>query len=173
VREGRREFLAQFPSYATPEAMALVPDPCDPATFEASKLDLGERDRHREILRLHADLIRLRRTDAVIALQARDRIEGAVLGERAFVLRYAGGAAGDRLLVVNLGVDLELEPVPEPLLAPLPGAPWALAWSSDHPAYGGPGVVSPCRDTGWRIPATSATLLSAEPVAQGPPVDLP
>jgi maltooligosyltrehalose trehalohydrolase len=39
VREGRKEFLAQFPSYGSAAAQALVPDPGAPATFARSKLD--------------------------------------------------------------------------------------------------------------------------------------
>jgi maltooligosyltrehalose trehalohydrolase len=46
VRKGRAEFLAQFPSIAAPEVRAGLPDPADPATFAACKLDLAERGRH-------------------------------------------------------------------------------------------------------------------------------
>src|SRR5262249_12726579 len=37
MAEGRRKFLSQFGSLATPEAAALLPQPSDPATFERSK----------------------------------------------------------------------------------------------------------------------------------------
>jgi maltooligosyltrehalose trehalohydrolase len=62
------------------------------------------------------------------------------------VVRYFGAAAdgaADRLLVVNLGVDLEPRSVSEPLVAPPAGCVWALAWSSDDPRYGGPGARGP------------------------------
>ncbi len=58
VREGRRREFAAFGW--DPDA---IPDPQDPATFEASRLDWGERERqpHAELLAWHRDLIRLRR----------------------------------------------------------------------------------------------------------------
>src|SRR5262249_4549872 len=93
--------------------------------------------------------------------QARDRIDGAVLAEKAFVLRYFGGDEGDRLLVVNLGPDLDYVPAPEPLLAPETEGTWTLVWSSDHARYGGPGVLNPLTDNGWHIPGASAVFLTS------------
>ena len=82
VHEGRKQFLAQFPSFASPDAQAAVPDPCDPAVFQRSKLDLSERRRHAEWYGLHRDLLRLRREDPIIGTQARRRVDGAVIGPR-------------------------------------------------------------------------------------------
>src|SRR5205807_1401555 len=45
VRNGRAEFLAQFPSLATPAMVPGLPDPCDGATFGRCKLDPVERRR--------------------------------------------------------------------------------------------------------------------------------
>lgn len=165
VRRGRREFLGQFPSYGTPGSQATIPDPADTRTFERSKLDLSERTRHAEVYAMHEELLRLRRADAVIAAQARDRVDGAVLGRTSFVLRWFGGEQGDRLLVVNLGPDDAYEPAPEPLLAPVPDGDWHIAWSSDDPRYGGPGVMTPWRHESWRFPAESATFLSSIPAS--------
>jgi maltooligosyltrehalose trehalohydrolase len=162
VVRGRREFLAQFPSYATPDSQARVQDPADVATFERCKLDFGERQTHAEVYAMHVELLRLRRTDPVIAAQRRDRIDGAVLGTTAFVLRWFGGASGDRLLVVNLGADADYVPAPEPLLAPVAGGAWRLAWSSEDPRWGGPGAVNPWSGEAWRFPAESATLFASE-----------
>ena len=39
VREGRRKFMSQFRSVATPAMAADLADPGDPATFERCKLD--------------------------------------------------------------------------------------------------------------------------------------
>ena len=47
----------------------------------------------------------------------------------------------DRLLVVNLGSDLEMARVPEPLIAPPFGRRWKLKWSSEDARYG-PGAQS-------------------------------
>ena len=50
------------------------------------------------LAQLHQDLLRLRRRDPVIAAQAREAVDGAVLGAAAFALRWFGGAGDDRLL---------------------------------------------------------------------------
>jgi maltooligosyltrehalose trehalohydrolase len=161
VHSGRREFLRQFATYATPSAQEKVPDPAAESTFLASKLDWSERDEHASVFALHVDLLRLRREDSVIAAQSRAMIDGAVLGTSAFVLRWFGAAEGDRLLAVNLGAELKLHPAPEPLLAPPLEGTWTMLWSSDEPRYDGPGAISPCSDTGWLLPGESAVLLSS------------
>jgi len=161
VYEGRKKFLSEFPPYATREAQEAVPEPSDPRTFERSHLDFAERQRHAEIYRLHRDLLRLRRDDPVIARQARHLLDGAVFGPQALLLRYLTDTDGDRLLVVNLGSDLPLVPAPEPLLAPVANGEWRLQWSSEHPRYGGPGIVNPLTESGWHIRAASATLFVA------------
>ena len=89
VRRGRAEFLAQFRSLSTPEVQAVLDDPGDERTFERSKLDLSERERHSAIYEMHRDLLRLRREDAVFG-GAASGVDGAVLGDEAFVLRFFG-----------------------------------------------------------------------------------
>jgi maltooligosyltrehalose trehalohydrolase len=160
VREGRRTFLEQFPSIAQPDVQARLASPDDPATFERCKLDHGERSRHREAWALHRDLLRLRREDAVFHAQGAGGFDGAVLSAEAFVLRWFGGADGDRLLVVNLGRDLELARVPEPLLAPPADRCWHTAWYSEHPDYGGHGIPPVVVDGAWRLPAECAVALA-------------
>jgi maltooligosyltrehalose trehalohydrolase len=162
VHEGRKKFLSEFPEYAAREAQEAVPDPADESTFARSKIDLSERVRHAAVYQLHRDLLQLRREDRVLARQDRAALDGAVLGPQALVLRYRDPLDDDRLLVVNLGHDLDFVPAPEPLLAPVSGGSWVLQWSSDHPRYGGPGIVSPLSDGGWRIPAATATLFRAQ-----------
>jgi maltooligosyltrehalose trehalohydrolase len=161
VHAGRRQFLQQFTAYASPEAQAIVPDPAAEQTFLASKLDFSYREKHAELYSLHCDLLRLRREDPVIAEQDRSALDGAVLSDRAFVLRWFSAAHGDRLLVVNLGDELDLEPPAEPLLAPPGSGCWTLLWSSDDPRYAGHGVIEPCTQDGWRLPGENATLLAA------------
>jgi maltooligosyltrehalose trehalohydrolase len=161
VYEGRKKFLAEFPEYATPEAQEAVPDPADESTFEQSRLDLSERTRHAAIYQLHRDLLRLRREDRVLARQDRMTLDGATLGPQALVLRYSASGNDDRLLVVNLGPDLNFIPAPEPLLAPVEDGAWILQWSSEHPRYGGPGIINPLTEEGWRILAATATLFRA------------
>ncbi|HEX3176735.1 MAG TPA: malto-oligosyltrehalose trehalohydrolase [Methylomirabilota bacterium] len=159
VSKGRREFLAQFPSIAAAEVSACVPDPGDASTFERCKLDLGERERHAEAYAFHHDLLTLRREDAVFRTQAAHGIDGAVLGPEAFVLRFFGEAGDDRLLVVNLGPDLPLSVMPEPLLAPPEQRRWEITWSTDDPRYGGCGAAPFDTDGPWRLGAHSALVL--------------
>ncbi|MCC7548268.1 MAG: malto-oligosyltrehalose trehalohydrolase [Burkholderiales bacterium] len=169
IWEGRREFLSQFTNYA--HATACVPDPCAEATFLSAKLDWSECEKHAATLALHADLLRLRRDDPVIAAQDWMRLDGAVLGEKAFVLRWFDAQAGDRLLLVNLGDAVALSPAPEPLLAEPAGRRWDLVWSSDDPRYGGQGVVSPLGEAGWSLSGECAVLLLAE--VRAPPASAP
>jgi maltooligosyltrehalose trehalohydrolase len=160
VTKGRGDFLAQFPSIARPEVRARLATPSDPATFERSKLDLTERARHAAAYALHRDLLALRRDDPVFRAQRPRGLDGAVLGPEAFVLRYFDPEHGDRLLIVNLGRDLDLRPAPEPLLAPPEGARWAVRWSSEDPTYDGDGAPHPESAEGdWYVPGHAAVVL--------------
>jgi maltooligosyltrehalose trehalohydrolase len=140
VRKGRCEFLSQFPS------IAKVADELSPPealkTFDRCKLDWNERETNREALALHKELIALRRSYAT------ELLDGAVLSEHAFVLRFRD----DRLLIVNLGPELDLDPVAEPLLAPPPACVWSLLWSSTSEGF-----------EEWEIPAECAIVLRPVP----------
>ena len=169
VNAGRAEFLKQFPRLARPEMLERIPDAGDPATFARCKLDDHERERDGGIAALHADLLRLRRSDPTVAAQGAHGVDGAVLGSHAFVLRLFGDSAAgtDRLILVNLGSDLSLAVVPEPLLAPPSLHRWDLRWSSEAPEYGGAGIVSVETNPGWHLPGESAVLLAAVPAEEG------
>ena len=160
VRTGRHTFLSQFPSIAT-ETCDELPDPADESTFTRCKLDWSERERNSHIVALHRDLLRLRRADAALRAQTVHGVDGAVLGEQSFVLRFFGPRGDDRLLLVNLGPRVHLDPMPEPLLAPrCRGTHWVNVLSTDAAAYGGWGT--PPVDTagdGWWLPAECAVLL--------------
>ena len=162
VRRGRQEFLAQFPSLTAPEVRKGIPDPADRQTFERCKLDFSERESHAEWYALHQDLLRLRREDPVFRTQGENGFDGAVLGPQAFVLRFFAPDEdeGDRLLMINLGHDLRLEPAPEPLLAPPEDRRWEVVWHSEDPRYGGSGAPPPeDAEGGWRIPGHAAVVL--------------
>jgi maltooligosyltrehalose trehalohydrolase len=162
IANGRREFLSQFPSTKDPDVQAALPPPGDVATFRRCKLDPEERHRHREAYALHRDLLALRKQTPAIAAASASRIDGAVLGPALFALRYGLGAGDDRLLVVNLGVEVNLPVLPEPLLAPPSGRRWVLEWSSDAVQYGGSGRVDFDPHGGSAWPGESALLLRAE-----------
>jgi maltooligosyltrehalose trehalohydrolase len=167
--QGRRDFLKQFASQATPEMQALVPPPHDLRGFRRSKLDPAERERveHAKILAMHRELLRLRREDPTIrAGQRPGAIDGAVIGPEALVLRWFApeGTGDERLLLVNLGVELSLRATAEPLLSPPgDGRRWRLLWSSEDPRYGGRGTPAPESEEGnWNLPSHAALLMGPE-----------
>jgi maltooligosyltrehalose trehalohydrolase len=167
VCQGRAESLKQFRSLDNPAMQAGLPHPEDPRTFERSKLDLSERQRHTEIYALHRDLLRLRRQDPVLCeAQRPGGMDGAVLGPEAFVLRFFGVHGNDRLLIVNLGRDLPLLPAPEPLLAPPEEREWQTLWSSEDPRYGGCGTAPLDTEQNWQIPGHAAVVLWPTPVEE-------
>lgn len=157
VAKGRGEFVRQFRSVAAEECSGLLAPPGDEKTFTACKLDLGERKKNVHVSRMYEDLLRVRRDD----LSVRDAqfVDGAVLSSQAFALRYFSSAGDDRLLIVNLGPLLYLNPAPEPLLAPVAGRGWSVLWSSEAPAYGGGGTPPLETTANWIIPGPAAVLL--------------
>jgi maltooligosyltrehalose trehalohydrolase len=175
VRRGRAEFLAQFPSIADPEIQRRLADPSDAETFRRCVLDLGERERHAPAYRLHHDLLALRRDDPVLGRRPA-RVDGAVIGEQAWMLRFFAEDVGenraenadrprpDRLLIINLGRDLALAPLPEPLMAPPEDRAWEMLWSSESPAYGASGTPPLYREGVLHIASESALILVPGPL---------
>jgi maltooligosyltrehalose trehalohydrolase len=100
--------------------------------------------------------LRLRHDHATIA--SPERIDGAVLRSTAMALRYFGRSE-HYLLIVNLGCDLEMNPAPEPLIAPPGPDGWSLLWSSESIAYGGNGTPPLNQESEWRLPGETAVLL--------------
>jgi maltooligosyltrehalose trehalohydrolase len=174
VQKGRTEFLHQFPFLAAAETQPYLSVPHARDTFMRCKLDLSQRssehDGHRDVYELHRDLLALRKSDPVFARPYRGGVDGAVLSARAFMLRFFDReGSDDRILIVNLGEDLSLSPLPQPLLAPPAESDWQILWSSEHPRYGGRGVVPVLTDQRWRMPGLSALVLA--PVALPKPAE--
>ena len=158
VRKGRADFLANWPSLAS--GTLKFADPCDETTFEMCKLDHSERERNQGAVRLHTDLLRLRREELVFQRQAR-RLDGAVLSPEAFVLRFFGDRPeDDRLLLVNFGRDVRFVPAPEPLLAPAEKYEWRMLWSSEDPQYGGSGTALFDAQADWFLAGHAAAVLA-------------
>jgi maltooligosyltrehalose trehalohydrolase len=161
VQKGRGEFVAQFPSLASPAMQARIPPPHDPATFERCKLRWEERERNVTHVQLHRDLLALRKDDVAFAQQRPGALDGAVLAPEAFVLHYATERPEDeRLLLVNFGADLNAASFAEPLVAPPDDHAWRVRWSSEEPMYGGCGTPPIVTDQGWHIPGHSAIVLA-------------
>jgi len=167
IRNGRVEFLEQWRSLRLPEMRKCLDDPSALATFERSQLNHDEVQNHAETYAVHRDLLRLRREDPVISRQGAGGIDGAVLSSSCFVVRFfTKDFQQDRLLIVNLGADLELNPAPEPLLGPLEGTQWTVLWSSDNPQYGGCGTAPLDSDDNWKIPGQAAVVLYPVPAEE-------
>ena len=159
VQEGRKKFLMQFRSLATREMLPCLVDAANLSTFERCKLDFTERESNRQFYDLHRDLLRLRREDPVFIAQTPGAVDGAVVAEECLLLRFFGDTNDDRLLLVNFGRDLHLDPAPEPLLAPPAGMTWQSLWSSEDPRYGGTGTPPLDSEDNWRIPGQAAVVL--------------
>src|SRR5581483_7698167 len=177
VRQGRAEFLSQFPSIDGQALERQLAIPHERTTFERCILDHDERRKNGHAMALHRDLIRLRKTDPCFSAQRPGGVDGAVIAQDAFVLRYFGKRGDDRLLCVNLGVTVHFDPAPEPLLAPPSGMRWQMLWSSEDARYGGLGTpavdaheidrrirsgnpqrMRPAEN--WRFPGECAVVLS-------------
>jgi maltooligosyltrehalose trehalohydrolase len=159
IYEGRKEFLHQFPSFKNSEDQNLVPDPSDPNTFVQCVLDFSERKLNEPMYRMHRDLLRLRKSEAVFHVQRHGSVDGAVLSQHAFVLRFFAHHCRDIIIVINLGIDLHLDPAPEPLLAPPEGMLWDVLWSSEDPQYGGIGTPPLETEENWLIPGQATVVL--------------
>jgi maltooligosyltrehalose trehalohydrolase len=163
VQKGRAEFIAQFPSLASPELQERLPPPHALETFERCKLDWNEYDTHVTQRRLCEDLLALRRSEVAFHAQAPGAVDGAVLAAETFVLRFTTPHEQDeRLLVVNFGPDLVADSFAEPLVAPPERSRWVVQWSSERPDYGGGGTPPVVTEQGWRIPGHSAIVLRPE-----------
>jgi maltooligosyltrehalose trehalohydrolase len=95
VTAGRRAEFGRFAAFADEAARARIPDPNDPATFAASRLDAGQQVQppHASALARTRELLRVRRTELM------PRLDG---GARA----HQWSCEGDALrLVWRLGTD--------------------------------------------------------------------
>jgi maltooligosyltrehalose trehalohydrolase len=126
--------------------------------FELSKLDFSERGTYQAIYDLHKDLLRLRCEDSVFRSQG--KVEGTVLSSEAFLLRFFGQST-DRLLLVNLGLGLHLDPAPEPLLVPPLYKVWNILLSSEDRKYGDMGTPPLDTEENLRISGHAAVAMAS------------
>jgi maltooligosyltrehalose trehalohydrolase len=161
IRKGRLKELSQFLGNAHPDMQAIMGDPSDRKTFQRCKLDWSQRDKgwHIQIHQLHKELLALRRDDPVFSREnGHGKLDGAVIGPHAFLLRYFD-SGGDRLVMINLGADLHLRVMPEPLLAAPADMRWETILSTESPRFGGCGVAPlETRGQDWRLPGVNLEL---------------
>jgi maltooligosyltrehalose trehalohydrolase len=138
VTEGRRAEFAGFTAFSGEQ----VPDPQARATFEHSKLCWDERDGspHAGVLQLYRDLLSLRRSHPALRARGRDAFAVAALGPAALVLRRAGPAPQDTLLIlVNLAGTLRLDLAQRAETHPPSGMGWTALMGTEDQRYGGRG----------------------------------
>lgn len=162
IKKGRQEELSQFPRLATKETLKILSNPGDPKTFIDSKLKEKEKNEHTQIYTFYKDLIHLRKTDSVFKKIQNIKIDGAILGNDSFLIRYFGEKEGDRLIIVNFGSDFIFNPSPEPLLVPGIDLEFKVLFSTESQKYGGEGTP-PINIPYWKILGHSAIVLKTIP----------
>jgi maltooligosyltrehalose trehalohydrolase len=159
IIQGRFDFLKQFKSVEQSDVKRAIPHPNEESTFLKSKLNWNDKTDAHGMYPLHKDLIDLRKHDPVFS-NLDTKIEGSVFNDDAFVLRYFS-SKGERLLLINFGVDLELDPAPEPLLAaPSRDEQWKLVWHSEAVKYGGVGCIPFPEKGNWRVTGNAAFIFT-------------
>lgn len=136
VREGRKKELG--PHYVESD----FADPQAESTFERSRLDWSKLDvsPHSEILRLHRDLISLRKQHPALANCRKDLTE-IQFDERSkyLVMKRADPSGNAALLVCNFSGDAQTIPLV------VEAQVWGLALRTGGPTYGGNPVPGPTK----------------------------
>ena len=131
--------------------------------LQLSQLNLTERAGRKTCLQFHRTLLKVRREDPVFAAQNAADLRGVVLSDTALALRYLGpNQEGDRLILLNLGRELQLSPCPHPLLAPPPRRQhWVPMLSSEEVRFGGSGATYPGMEGDWRLSDSTAVVMKS------------
>ena len=143
VRRGRR---AEYPE-------SEPPDPQAPETFERSRLNRGlARDpRHRALLGLYTELIRLRKTVPALANLSKAPMEVRVIDARVMLARRWRGD-GAAAAVFNFSASRASVQVP------LPAGRWRVLLDSADTRWAGPGPSTPAE---IRSDGTGSVALAA------------
>jgi len=117
VTRGRRAEFARFERFGDPEALARIPDPNAPASFERSKLAWNELERpgHRERLERYRQLLAVRRAHIaprLARLQSGGRFEVRPPG--LLRVEWALGGPARLHLLANLGGERARDVAPPP-----------------------------------------------------------
>lgn len=109
VRDGRRHEFSRFPEFQDEAARARIPDPTDPATFQASKLDWAEPARfpHAGWLDWYRRVLAVRRWELLPLLPEIGGGGGtyALIGQSGLTVAWALTGGGRLRVIANLGPD--------------------------------------------------------------------
>jgi malto-oligosyltrehalose trehalohydrolase len=143
VREGRRREFARFPQFQDPTLRERIPDPNALATYRASHLDWGVRERspHREMLAWYTQLLKLRHGRVIPLLAQLHGNSGRlrVVGPGALEISWlaTGGQLHLRANLSATTIDGFSPEEGERLLAlgdiGTRASPWAVRWNLTQP----------------------------------------
>ncbi len=152
IREGRRAEFAAFGDFT-----GEVPDPQDPATFAAAKLDRRAADTPEGRARwaTWSDLLALRRAQPALSSGRRDLCEVLAVDDERFAAVRRHPAGADVAVLANLSGDGWTLALPDP-------GPWEVAMSTDETRYGGAGRPIVLAAGEVTLPPRSACLLLAD-----------
>lgn len=104
VRRGRMEEFKSFPEFQDPEAVKRIPDPLAEATFRSAVLDWSEPARKTNWIKLHRDLLAVRREHVVarMATCGGGSGTGAVDAQGTIYVHWRFGDGAVLQLVANL-----------------------------------------------------------------------
>lgn len=136
VTEGRRREFRHFLAFVDPKAREKIPDPQDPATFEASRLNWEEieRDPHASTLRLHQNLLSLRRTEPALLSNRIDDYRAVAIDEDALALQR-GCDDETLLLVVRLRGSGKVAIERSDDIGSPTGFHWRMILSTENPRF--------------------------------------
>jgi maltooligosyltrehalose trehalohydrolase len=164
VTRGRRQEFAKFDTFRDPSTRDRIPDPQDPQTFLDSRLRASERETNSAVLRLHRDLIQLRRRDPVLRHCDRARTRAIAVGDRCVVVRR-WNEEGERILLANVGVSQSIDLSCLGLDWPDQNRCWRLVLSTGWVRYGGEATRRSARSVDGRlvVPANTGLLYARNP----------
>jgi len=162
ITNGRKQFLSQFESIKNADG-PLTPLPYTPEAFYSSKIDPLRRTRSDPLFAMYSDLLKIRHSDHVFSKNGLKFIDGSIISEDLFCIRYCGNSDNeDRLILCNLGIDNTLPSIPEPLIAPPEGYSWKLTWCSENTLYGGNSFQEPMRDGQFHLAGKTLYYFATE-----------
>jgi maltooligosyltrehalose trehalohydrolase len=140
VTKGRRAEFARMAGFDDPAQQREIPDPQSPQTFLESKLNLGERNEGTgaETWRMYAELLRLRRSDAVISRQERSTMRAYACGDKLLLVHLRHGRE-HRLIAMNAGVGVDAAPAAIGVPRAIASMRWRELISTDERRFGGSG----------------------------------
>ena len=171
ARRARAQGAARVPG-AVPVAgrrrrrSSASPDPGRDETFARCKLDWSERERHAGARSAAPRPAAPAARRPGLRGARPTRLDGAVLGAEAFVLRFFGDDARRSAAARQPGRDLQLDARARAAARAAAGAAWSVLWSSEDPRYGGSGRWPDRRDRRriWRLPGRCRGRSSAPAV---------